>query len=55
MNVLVYYILHVISVLVLTGYGRETNHDRERWPCEPALVAKDLLEAIRLILDTVPM
>lgn len=41
------------GVLVLTGYGRETYDDRESWPCEPLFVAKDLLEAVKLILDDV--
>ncbi|HEV8485418.1 MAG TPA: D-glycero-beta-D-manno-heptose 1,7-bisphosphate 7-phosphatase [Blastocatellia bacterium] len=42
------------GVLVLTGYGRETQEDRERWPCDPVLVADNLLQAVRLILDTAP-
>jgi D-glycero-D-manno-heptose 1,7-bisphosphate phosphatase len=42
------------GVLVLTGYGREIEDDRERWPCEPAFVARDLLEAVKMILDTAP-
>ena len=42
------------GVLVLTGYGRETQEDRERWPCDPVLVADNLLEAVRLILDIAP-
>jgi D,D-heptose 1,7-bisphosphate phosphatase len=41
------------GVLVLTGYGQETYDDRGRWPCEPLFVAKDLLEAVRLILDDI--
>ena len=40
------------GVLVMTGYGRETYRDPERWPCNPAFVAEDLLGAVRLILDT---
>jgi D-glycero-D-manno-heptose 1,7-bisphosphate phosphatase len=40
------------GVLVLTGYGRETCDDPELWPCEPAFVATDLLEAVKRILDT---
>ena len=39
------------GVLVLTGYGRETLKGRDRWPCSPVIVADDLLEAVRLILD----
>lgn len=39
------------GVLVLTGYGRETLRQRDRWPCDPVIVADDLLEAVRLILD----
>jgi D-glycero-D-manno-heptose 1,7-bisphosphate phosphatase len=39
------------GVLVLTGYGRETLSQRNRWPCNPVIVADDLLEAVRLILD----
>ena len=40
------------GVLVLTGYGRETLRRRDRWPCEPAIVADDLLGAVRQILDS---
>jgi len=43
------------GVLVLTGYGMETQSDLERWPCQPEFAANDLLEAVRLILDIVPM
>jgi D-glycero-D-manno-heptose 1,7-bisphosphate phosphatase len=39
------------GALVLTGYGGDTLRDRARWPCDPAIVAADLLEAVRLILD----
>lgn len=39
------------GILVLTGYGRQTLERRERWPCEPALVAENLLDAVKLILD----
>jgi D-glycero-D-manno-heptose 1,7-bisphosphate phosphatase len=39
------------GVLVLTGYGRETLADPDRWPCEPVIVADNLLEAVRRILD----
>lgn len=39
------------GALVLTGYGSETLANPNRWPCEPWLVADNLLQAIRLILD----
>lgn len=39
------------GVLVLTGYGGETLRARDRRPCSPAIVADDLLQAVRLILD----
>jgi D-glycero-D-manno-heptose 1,7-bisphosphate phosphatase len=39
------------GVLVLTGYGRETLAGRGRWPCEPAIIADNLLEAVKLVLD----
>jgi D-glycero-D-manno-heptose 1,7-bisphosphate phosphatase len=39
------------GALVLTGYGEETLRKRDRWPCNPEIVAADLLEAVRLILD----
>jgi D-glycero-D-manno-heptose 1,7-bisphosphate phosphatase len=39
------------GVLVLTGYGHETLANPERWPCKPEIVAENLLEAVRLILD----
>ncbi|HKG21604.1 MAG TPA: D-glycero-beta-D-manno-heptose 1,7-bisphosphate 7-phosphatase [Blastocatellia bacterium] len=39
------------GVLVLTGYGRETLADRGHYPCEPVIVAEDLLEAARRILE----
>ena len=42
------------GVLVLTGYGSETQDDRKRWPCDPAFVADNLLEAVRRILDIAP-
>jgi D,D-heptose 1,7-bisphosphate phosphatase len=38
------------GVLVMTGYGAETYANLERFPCYPAIVAKDLLEATALIL-----
>ncbi|MCI0485715.1 MAG: D-glycero-beta-D-manno-heptose 1,7-bisphosphate 7-phosphatase [Blastocatellia bacterium] len=40
-----------VGALVLTGYGRGTHADSERWPCEPSIVAGDLLEAVNIILD----
>lgn len=39
------------GALVLTGYGSETLAHPDRWPCDPGLVADNLLHAIRLILD----
>lgn len=39
------------GALVLTGYGNETRARPDRWPCEPRLVADNLLDAVRLILD----
>jgi D-glycero-D-manno-heptose 1,7-bisphosphate phosphatase len=39
------------AALVLTGYGRETFENPSRWPCEPAIVAENLLEAVKRILD----
>jgi D-glycero-D-manno-heptose 1,7-bisphosphate phosphatase len=39
------------GVLVLSGYGRETLANRDRWPCEPAIIADDLLDAVKRILD----
>lgn len=38
------------GVLVLTGYGHRTLGGLDRWPCEPAMVADNLLEAVKLIL-----
>lgn len=40
------------AALVLTGYGRETLNNRGRWPCSPEIVAEDLLEAVKAILDS---
>lgn len=40
------------GVLVLSGYGRETVAHPDRWPCAPTLVAENLLDAVRRILDT---
>lgn len=39
------------SALVLTGYGRETLAHPDRWPCAPEIVAGNLLEAVKRILD----
>src|SRR5919205_1542207 len=39
------------GALVLTGYGRETLASRDQWPCGPAIIADDLLDAVRQILD----
>jgi D-glycero-D-manno-heptose 1,7-bisphosphate phosphatase len=41
------------AALVLTGYGRETLKHPERWPCTPEIVAENVLEAARRILDIV--
>ncbi len=40
------------AALVLTGYGRETLAHPDRWPCAPEIVAENLLEAVKRILDT---
>jgi len=40
------------STLVLTGYGRETLAQPERWPCRPSAVAENLLQAVKQILDS---
>jgi D-glycero-D-manno-heptose 1,7-bisphosphate phosphatase len=40
------------SVLVLTGYGRGTLEQRERFGCQPSFVAENLLQAVRHILDS---
>jgi D-glycero-D-manno-heptose 1,7-bisphosphate phosphatase len=39
------------AALVLTGYGRETLAHPERWPCRPEIVAENVLEAVRRILE----
>jgi len=39
------------AALVLTGYGSETLAHPERWPCDPAFVAENLLQAVKKILD----
>jgi D-glycero-D-manno-heptose 1,7-bisphosphate phosphatase len=43
----------VRAALVLSGYGRQTLLHRDRWPCEPAIVADNLLDAVKQILDSV--
>lgn len=40
------------AALVMTGYGRETLAHPDLWPCKPAFVAENLLEAVKQILDT---
>src|SRR5262249_42817722 len=37
------------GVLVLTGYGKETLHHPEIWPCEPMSVSDNLLDAVHRI------
>jgi D-glycero-D-manno-heptose 1,7-bisphosphate phosphatase len=39
------------GVLVLTGFGRETIERPDSFPCRPDIVAADLLEAVKLVLD----
>ncbi len=39
------------GVLVLTGYGEETLRARDEWPCEPRIVADNLLDAVKQILQ----
>lgn len=39
------------GVLVMTGYGRETLACPDLYSCKPTMVAENLLEAVRLILD----
>ncbi len=39
------------GVLVMTGYGGDTLANVEHRPCYPAIVAEDLLEAVKLILS----
>jgi D-glycero-D-manno-heptose 1,7-bisphosphate phosphatase len=39
------------AALVLTGYGRETLAHPDRWPCAPEIVAENLLEAVKRILE----
>jgi len=39
------------SALVLTGYGRETLTHPDLWPCEPEIIAENLLGAVKQILD----
>lgn len=40
------------GALVLTGHGRETFAHPDRWPCAPEIVAENLLEAVKRILDS---
>jgi D-glycero-D-manno-heptose 1,7-bisphosphate phosphatase len=40
------------GALVMTGYGSETLAHRDRWPCKPAIIAENLLEAVKRILDS---
>ena len=40
------------AALVMTGYGRQTLAHPDRWPCKPAFIAENLLEAVRQILDS---
>jgi D-glycero-D-manno-heptose 1,7-bisphosphate phosphatase len=40
------------SALVLSGYGRgEWEYQRGSWSMEPEVVAEDLLEAVKMIID----
>jgi phosphoglycolate phosphatase-like HAD superfamily hydrolase len=40
------------SAFVLSGYGRgEWEHQRETWKAQPDIVAENLLEAVKKILD----
>jgi D-glycero-D-manno-heptose 1,7-bisphosphate phosphatase len=41
------------AALVLTGFGRETLAHPERWPCTPDVVAENVLEAVRRILELI--
>lgn len=43
------------AALVMTGYGRETLAHPERWPCRPSVVAENLLQAVKQILDSAPL
>jgi len=40
------------GALVMTGYGSETLAHPDRWPCKPAVIAENLLEAVMQILDS---
>jgi D-glycero-D-manno-heptose 1,7-bisphosphate phosphatase len=40
------------GALVRTGYGSETLAHPDRWPCAPAIIAENLLEAVKQILDS---
>ena len=39
------------AALVLTGYGSETLVHPRRWPCAPEIVAENVLEAVRRIIE----
>jgi D,D-heptose 1,7-bisphosphate phosphatase len=39
------------GILVMTGYGAETAGNPDLWPCSPAFVASNLLEAARLAIE----
>ena len=41
-----------LGVLVLTGYGSETLAHPNRWPCKPSIIAENLLDAVKRILDS---
>lgn len=40
------------GALVMTGYGSETLAHPDRFPCHPAVIAENLLEAVKQILDS---
>ena len=40
------------GALVMTGYGTETLAHPDRWPCRPAVIAENLLEAVKRILHS---
>jgi D-glycero-D-manno-heptose 1,7-bisphosphate phosphatase len=40
------------GALVMTGYGSETLAHPDRWPCHPAVIAENLLKAVKQILDS---
>jgi len=41
------------AALVLTGYGRETLAHPERWPCTPDIVAENVLEAVKQVVEMI--